>query len=150
VEYHLAQSVVYCSRTLHQSQDRDMGSRVVGCADAACFASASASSFPCMLVCPGTQCMVMVVAWARRVCAMSLMFHAVSCPRPRVLIGWRIGMQWWSAIAVVALVTINEPPLVHFTVQHSFLVMSGSRASCPHPCPAKPSHPHRCSAKSLP
>jgi hypothetical protein len=74
VSYQVIQSVVYCSLTLHRSQDREIGSHVVGGVDAACLASVSASSFPGMLVWPGTQCMVIAVSLARRFSVTSLMF----------------------------------------------------------------------------
>jgi hypothetical protein len=76
--------VVYCSLTLRQSQDREIGSHVVGGVDAACLASMSASSFPGMLVWPGTQCMVIMVSFVCRFSMTSLMFQVVSCPSPRV------------------------------------------------------------------
>jgi hypothetical protein len=84
VSYQVIQSVVYCSLTLHRSQDREIGSRVISGVDAACLASSSASLFPGMLVWPGTQCMVITVLLARRFSATSLMFQVVSCPGPRV------------------------------------------------------------------
>jgi hypothetical protein len=84
VSYQVIQSMVYYSVTLHWSQDREIGSCVVGGVDAAYLASVSALSFPGMLVWLGTQCMVITVSLARRFTATSLMFQVVSYPSPRV------------------------------------------------------------------
>jgi uncharacterized membrane protein YgaE (UPF0421/DUF939 family) len=66
VVYQVSQSVVYCSRTLRRSQDREIGSLVVGGVVAACLASASASSFPWMLV-------VVVVVYSLIACNLKVM-----------------------------------------------------------------------------
>jgi hypothetical protein len=58
--------VVHCSLSLHQSQDQEIGSCLIGGVDAACLASTSALSFPGMLVWPGTQYMVIAVSLAWR------------------------------------------------------------------------------------
>jgi hypothetical protein len=68
------------------------------------------------------------------------------------------GMKRWSAIAVVALVTINYDPLVLYSIQSHSLSISDlqpsppsvqpSRASCPRP--ALPSQPSQVHALALP
>jgi hypothetical protein len=54
VSYQVLQSVVYCSHTLRWSQDKEMGSCIIGDCVVACLASLSASSFPAISVCLGT------------------------------------------------------------------------------------------------
>jgi hypothetical protein len=66
-----------------------------------------------------------------------------------IFFGRRLGKVWWSAIAIVALVTINKPPVVYFTIQPHILVISHPQPPHPSPHPAKPPHPSPYHTKTL-
>jgi hypothetical protein len=94
------QSEVCCSRTRRRIQGRVTGEGVEGSVEAACLASASASSLPGMSVCLGTQWTVMVELVLLMSVAISWMSRAVSCPGPwfrcvvRVIAAWLSVNMW--------------------------------------------------------
>jgi hypothetical protein len=90
------QSEVYCSRTRRRIQERVTGDGVEGSVEAACLASASASSLPGMSVCPGTPWTVMVESVLLMSVAISWMSRAVSCPGPSVRCVVRVIAAWLS------------------------------------------------------
>jgi hypothetical protein len=75
---------VHCSWTQRQIQERVTGEGVEGSVEAACLASASASSLPGMSVCPGTQWTMMVESVLLMSVLISWMSRAVSYPGPWV------------------------------------------------------------------
>lgn len=94
--YQAIQSVVCCSWTWRRIQDSEIGMVLSGGRVVACFARRSASSLPSMLVCPGTQWMVMRVPVSRSVVAVSLICRASSCPGPVVRREARRMADWLS------------------------------------------------------
>jgi hypothetical protein len=90
------QSEVRCSRTRRRIQERVTGEGVEGSVEAACLASASASSLLGMSVCPGTQWTMMVESVLLMSVVISWMSRAVSCPGPWVRCIVRVIAAWLS------------------------------------------------------